>query len=302
MAPPALKTSQLADALGVGVSSIKRWVDAGELLASRTVGRHRLIEPAEAVRFALSRGLPTKDLHAPCQLPTVEPWSADRLADALRGGRPAEARRVIASAFGEVGAVVLADDVIRPAMEQIGHGWVTGEVEIYREHQATGVVTAALVDLIGRLPRPVEFEAAPLAIGAGPPGDLFSLAIDLGELVLRDLGWEVLNFGPNLPMDSLARAVKTHRPRLIFLSASHLAKPSSFRRDYAGLASAASSVGAAIILGGRALGADLRAELVYASFGERMAHLAEFARQLTPKASTSTRPDAPPAADPIRTP
>jgi len=302
MAPPALKTSQLADAFGLGVSSIKRWIDAGELLASRTVGRHRLIEPAEAVRFALSRGLPTEELQALCQLPAVEPWSADRLADALRGGRPAEARRVIASAFAEVGAVALADDLIRPAMEQIGHGWAAGEVEVYREHHATGVVNAALVDLIGRLPGPVDPEAAPLAIGSGPPGDLYSLAIDLGELVLRDLGWEVLNLGSNLPMGSLARAVTTHRPRLIFFSASHLAKPSSFRREYAGLASAASKAGSAIILGGRALGADLRSELVYASFGERMAHLAEFARQLTPKAFTSTRPDAPPASGPIRTP
>jgi hypothetical protein len=33
-----------------------------------------------------------------------------------------------------------------------------------------------------------------------------------------------------------------------------------------------------VIVGGQALSQDLRSKLVYASFGDRMAHLAEFAR------------------------
>ena len=47
----------------------------------------------------------------------------------------------------------------------------------------------------------------------------------------------------------------------------------------------------AVILGGRALGADLRARLDYASFGERMAHLAEFARGLSPAGRPPAGPD-----------
>ena len=53
-----LKTQQVARALGVSVSTIKRWVDTGELGATRTVGKHRLIPVAEAVQFARDRGLP----------------------------------------------------------------------------------------------------------------------------------------------------------------------------------------------------------------------------------------------------
>ncbi len=45
-----LKTQQVADALGISVSTLKRWVDAGQLAASRTVGRHRLIPLGEATQ------------------------------------------------------------------------------------------------------------------------------------------------------------------------------------------------------------------------------------------------------------
>ena len=44
----------------------------------------------------------------------------------------------------------------------------------------------------------------------------------------------------------------------------------------------AAAVGAAVIVGGQALGPELRSRLIYASHGDRMAHLAEFARRLSP--------------------
>ena len=45
-------------------------------------------------------------------------------------------------------------------------------------------------------------------------------------------------------------------------------------------------MGAAVILGGRAFDPELRSRLMYASFGDRMAHLAEFARRMLPVAAT----------------
>ena len=42
---------QLADAIGVSESSLKRWADAGKIHVSRTDGGHRRIALTEAVRF-----------------------------------------------------------------------------------------------------------------------------------------------------------------------------------------------------------------------------------------------------------
>ena len=75
---------------------------------------------------------------------------------------------------------------------------------------------------------------------------------------------------------------------MIYLSASRIADRARFLNDYAYFYEAANQVGAAVILGGRALDAELRSRLVYASFGDRIAHLAEFARRVLP---TSDRAD-----------
>ena len=53
-------------------------------------------------------------------------------------------------------------------------------------------------------------------------------------------------------------------------------------REYRSFHESAAAVGAAVIVGGQALGPELRSRLIFASHGDRMAHLAEFARRLSP--------------------
>jgi len=53
-----LSPRELADALGVSESSLKRWVDAGKIAAARTDGGHRRIALPEAVRFIRETGAP----------------------------------------------------------------------------------------------------------------------------------------------------------------------------------------------------------------------------------------------------
>ena len=53
-----LSPRDLADALGVSESSLKRWIDAGKIEATRTEGGHRRILLGEAVRFIRESGAP----------------------------------------------------------------------------------------------------------------------------------------------------------------------------------------------------------------------------------------------------
>ena len=175
------------------------------------------------------------------------------------------------------GAVSLADDVIRPVMERIGHGWMVGSLDVYQEHEATQVVAAAVRDLIDRVGRTAR--KGPLALGATTEGDPYVLGGLLCELVLLELGWGVRNLGVNLPLRSLAHATIQHRPRLIFVSASFLQDEERFVREYRSFHESAASVGAAVIVGGQALRPEVRSKLIFAAHGDRMAHLAEFAHQ-----------------------
>ncbi len=286
------KTRQVAEALGLSVSTVKRLVDSGEIRAARTSGKHRLIPPLEALRYARERDLPVEALERLLGLvPRESTWPADvddtttdALASALRRGRAVEARERIISTFEKSGdAVSLADSLIRPAMQKIGHEWETGSLDVFQEHRATRIVESALSELLTRLSRTRPRSAsAPLALGASPEGDPYTLASLLCELVLRADGWDVMNLGPNLPMSSMARAVLAHQPRLVWISATHLANPDQFVADYSDFYTTASKTGVAVYLGGQALTPNLRVRLVSAGFGERIAHLSEFARRLGP--------------------
>jgi MerR family transcriptional regulator, light-induced transcriptional regulator len=293
-AEPYLKTRRVAQALGVSVSTVKRWVDSGMIRAARTVGKHRLIPFSEALRLAREQGFPEANLEVLAGLTTRGPevgrdQAATVLERLLREGKAAESKAFIHSVYNSGwGGVALADDLIRPVMERIGHGWMVGSLDIYQEHQATLIVDAALRQLgddqrrVGREERP-----GPLALGATTEGDPYVLPGLLGELVLRELGWQMRNLGVNLPLRSLAHATVHHRPRLIFLSVSYLKDEAQFVREYRSFYDEADAVGAAVIVGGQALRPDLRSRLIYASYGERMVHLAEFARRLSQPADTS---------------
>lgn len=310
-----LKTQQVADALNVSVSTIKRWVDSGELKAIRTLGKHRLIPLSDAVAFARRQELPVAGLENLKTTNTTDPSNGqivlndavrEGLVDLLKDGRIREAvDRIVEVHRSGVDGVTLADDLIRPVMERVGHSWMVGAWDVYEEHQASLAVATALTRLIGKMPA-TGGPNAPVAVGATPEGDFYQIPLHLGELVLREAGWDVRNLGSNLPLKSLARAVHDYRPSLVFLSVSHIPDPARFLRDYQNFFEDTSKVGAAVMLGGRALNLDLRARLVYASFGERMSHLAEFARRVRPSSfapssnrsgSTSSAPTSTPERD-----
>jgi excisionase family DNA binding protein len=292
-----LKTRQVAEALGVSVSTIKRWVDSGALRATRTVGRHRLIRLSEALRFARSQGLPHANLEllvgaGTTHLGTIDDQVRVTLTTALREGRTREAKAMIHSAYASAqSAVALADQLIRPVMERIGHGWMVGALDIFHEHQASLIVATALMDLIDRTASSTV-KAPPLVLGAAPEGDPYLLAGLLAELILREEGWEVRNLGVNLPLRSLANAVLEFWPRMVYLSASYLPDEDRFVREYASFYETAAAHDVAVILGGQALRPEVRARLVFASFGDRMTHLSEFARRLHPVSGASANGDS----------
>jgi excisionase family DNA binding protein len=291
---PYLSSEQAAEALGVSVSTLKRWVDAGILPAHRTAGGHRKLLLAEVLAVARQGALARGDLAAASMVSRRAQGTdlgavADALRAALLGGQGAEVSAIIRRAYRSGVAIeTIADRVIAPVMANIGHDWETARIDVWQEHRGTQLCAAALYDLKDELEVRAERDR-PVALGGSPDGDPYLLPTVLAQLVLLDAGWEAVQLGPNTPLTSLAKAQKSLRPRLVWLSVSHLVDGARFISAFRDFYRSAEGQGAAVAIGGRALAEDIRTAIPYTTYGDGLSHLAAFARTLHPRPNRPTR-------------
>src|SRR5436190_23743364 len=83
MAPQTVTTGEAAERLGVAPATIQRWVNAGLVIAERTMGGHRRIPIAEVRRLLAS------------SRPASLPGSAAQFLDVLLSGRPHEIKAAL---------------------------------------------------------------------------------------------------------------------------------------------------------------------------------------------------------------
>lgn len=286
--PTYVSTNSVAKALGVSVSSVKRWVDEGVLPAQKTAGGHRKLLLADVLELARRGDLLHVDLsyltageggrRQAQTLSLVE--LADQLHGALRAGDVDQSRTLIHGAFRRGASVeALADHAIGPVMERIGRDWEKGRIDVMEEHRASQMCAAALYELKATLEKRAG-KNRPRAVGGSPPRDFSVLPTLLAQMVLIDAGWEAINLGPNTPFQSFAKAIRELRPRLLWLSVCHLDDEKDFIERYRELYHRAEKAGVAVAIGGRALGEPLRAAIPYTTYGDGLSHLAAFARTL----------------------
>lgn len=288
--PRYASTASVATALGVSVTTVKRWVDDGVLPASRTRGGHRKLLVADVLRMAREGQLPAADLSrlmpaAPAPVSVEEVRT--RLSAAVTAGNTDDIRTVVLDAY-QSGLTVetLADRVLAPVMTQVGHDWETGRLDVVREHQVTQAFVGVLYELRAII-RAGTGGNRPVAVGGSPEGDHYSLPTLLAKLALQEAGWDAVNVGPNTPFSAFSAAVAQFRPRLVWLSVSHLPDPPAFVAQYTAFFRTAEAAGVAVAVGGRALTDAVRQAIPYTSFGDGISHLAAFARSL------NARPERP---------
>ncbi len=255
MTEALLSPKSLADALGVSESSVKRWVDAGDLVARKTAGGHRRIERGEAIRFARKCGIEPMRPELLALVParegdTAETARSSAFHDALLDGDRVRAVGLLHAAYMQGESVAsICDGPVREALAQVGELWKHDENGILVEHRATEICRQALASLRDLLPTVAD--DAPVAVGSAGPDDPYWIPNTMCSMTVAEAGLRDVNLGPHCPVTTKLTAVRMYKPCLVWHSAS--VKGREVDELAAGLAASKTADAPRLVVGGRAI-------------------------------------------------
>lgn len=293
----ALSPKELASAVGVSESSLKRWADEGKVRVSRTAGGHRRIALTDAVKFIRDSQLDVvrpevlglaetgnirAAIHADDPLALAEP-----LYDALHRGDLPEARSMLIAAFLDGKSIAsLCDGPVRSVLARLGELYQHSDEGIFIEHRATDMCIHTLNQI--RTMIATDISDAPVAVGGTPSEDPYIIPSLMATVVLTDLGYRAMNLGPDMPFEVLAGAAAKENARLVWLSASSPLHRRFLTDGIINLADQLAASGASLAIGGRQLDAsyaDLRPNIQLVGSMQELAAFARGLRAAAPVAS-----------------
>jgi excisionase family DNA binding protein len=253
-----LSPRQFAAAIGVSESSIRRWADCGRIKISRTAGGHRKIAREEAIRFVHEN---SANVVRPDLLEISEPkhrrqrveafaMQFDQVAEVLENGDAELFFGLITGMYvNGVSAAEICDGVLRHAMHRIGQRWPDDDRGILIEHRATSICLDGLNRLRSSFVKPASKRV--VATGGAPGNDPYILPSLMATTVLADVGFEVVNLGPNTPFDVLYKSAKDAGAKLIWAAMTSPLPKTRVERDLENLVDRLRGQ-AHVVLGGRA--------------------------------------------------
>ena len=256
-----ISTREVADLLAVTDTTIKRWTNNGQLKCVKTLGGHRKYLLSEVENFAKVNNIPISGVTTPLRKGELEKlgfaiYSKNMskaveviMEEILQGDREGTFESLMYLVKNRMKFGDIIDDIIRPAMENVGYLWETKKLEVEQEHLASDTIKTALSRLVVYLPRQrAKNIKVLLACSEGETHDIGLQALAY-ELELNGYGIHYL--GANTPFKSLVKAVKVEKPNYIFLSASAPSIPEKdFIKGFKSLTKAAKGINAKLAVGG----------------------------------------------------
>lgn len=223
--PGALRIGEFARRVGVSPELLRAWERRyGLLQPVRSDGGFRLYtdEDAERVarmRRALDEGLSAAEA-ARRALTQERPAEGrfdnarERIAAAIRAYDEPTIHIFLDEAFAHFALETVLEELVLPALRDVGGAWERGELEIAQEHFASHVFRERLLALARHWGR----GGGPLAILACPPGEKHDIGLIAFGLVLRSHGWRILFLGADTPFQTVARAAAATDPKLVVVA------------------------------------------------------------------------------------
>jgi hypothetical protein len=225
---PGLPISEVSRQLGVPIPTLRSWETRhGIPPIVRDAGKHRRYSPDELHALRLMRDEIARGKRASLAAQSVRELlgiagpAAGYIAAILRASEssdPAAIRAHLSEAYAELGLGPCLDDVLLPAMQQVGLWWQTGRCTVEDEHLTTETARSWIEGLNSSAPAP--FRDAPVVLACGPT-DLHTIGLEALCLLLRHDGWACRLLGARTPIPAVAAAVHATGARTVVI-VSHL--------------------------------------------------------------------------------
>lgn len=141
---------------------------------------------------------------------------SDDLLAALLAFEETRADALLSEAFALYPVERVAEEIIAPALVEVGERWHRGEATVVQEHFATAMLRRRLTAMFHAYEQPL---IGRLAIAGAGASEWHDVGILMVSLALRRNGWRVIYLGQNVPADQLVQEVHRLRPDLVCLSA-----------------------------------------------------------------------------------
>ena len=206
--------AEAARQLGVPMPTLRSWELRYNLPSSaRGAGKHRRYSPAELHGLRLMRDEIARGKRASVAAQSVRDllqltgaaseFVSDILAASERSD-PTAVREHLTRAQGALGLAACLDDVLLPAMRQVGLWWQTGRCDVEQEHLATEASRAWLETLSAYAPAPAR--PTPIVLACGPT-DLHTIGLEALGTLLRYQQWTVRLLGARSSVPALETAI-----------------------------------------------------------------------------------------------
>ena len=221
----ALRIGEFARRVGINPELLRAWERRyGLLQPIRSAGGFRLYTDDDAKRVAemkraLDDGLSAAEaarrvLTPPRPAENLLEDALVRFRAAIRAYDEVAAHAVLDEAFAKFALDTVLDELVLPALREIGSEWEQGTLEIAQEHFASNLVRERLLALARLWGR----GRGPLAVLACAPGERHDIGLIAFGLLLRSHGWRILFLGADTPFPTLARAVSATEPQLVVVA------------------------------------------------------------------------------------
>jgi excisionase family DNA binding protein len=235
MSDLTVSAGEAARRLGVGPTTIQRWVESGVLHAERTPGGHRRIYVTE-LRRLIAANRPTE----------LSGLLADWL-DVLMAGEPRKVKTALLAARQKADSWAETADEIASAIAELGRRWEAGACRIFEERSVSealrrgAALCAAEMLCADHAPRVALFTVE---------GERHTLGLSLAELVFAEAGWRVFWLGEGPPSEELGPLVDKLKPHLLVVSASSVTRAAAVARYPAELTRVAARTRVGLVLAG----------------------------------------------------